>query len=273
MSSLPPNAAAMDPLAALLRGFAVRFLTCQEWEVLPLVMAPHYQLNVGGFLIEGRDEQYRGAMVAQFEQFPGLCVTVHDVVLGEQAIAMRFTEHGASRRDDGRRAAWQGVSLFRIENGHLYRGWAEEDYIARKRQLRSGVCDHIEAPHPSPWDSRMEGANPAAEQCARDWLKGTALLSSSCGAITAGGADPELAGLIGDVTAEVDELFSAGDRVAFHVTCRGTYAGGFADVEASRVGSPITVRAAGIVSVHAGEVRKARVVADRLGLYRSLLRR
>ena len=197
MSAAPPapDAAAaplVDPLTALLRRFAVDFLTGQSWQALGDIMAADYRLDVGGHTIAGREEQYRPAMRTQFDLFPGLCVTVHDVVVGEAAIAMRFTEHGASRRDAGQRAAWQGVSLFRVEAGQLQTGWAEEDYIARKRQLRTGVCDPIEPPHAAPWDVRSKGVDLVAEAVARHWLlSGSAsLLSGSLAGAHGVTADP-----------------------------------------------------------------------------------
>jgi predicted ester cyclase len=261
---------ALDPLAALLRGFAVDFLTGQQWAALPQIMDPEYRLNVGGFLLTGRDEQYRAAMLTQFEQFPGLCVTVHDVLLGADALAMRFTEHGASRRDGGRRAAWQGVSLFRVEAGRLRFGWAEEDYIARKRQLRTGACDPIEAPHPAPWDGRVEPADAAALAVARAWLRDAPFAADRSVHRHGAPSEPDPAPIIAVDATEIDEIVSAGDRVAFHATARGTYAGGFPDADRSLLGRPAELRAAGMLTVRAGAVLDVRIVLNRLGLQRSL---
>jgi predicted ester cyclase len=248
------QSASIDPNAALLRAFAVEFLTCQQWAVLPHIMASDYRLNVGGHLISGRETQYRAAMQSQFAQFPGLGVTVHEAVLTPDAIAMRFTEHGASRRDADRRATWQGVALFRVADGQLRVGWAEEDYIARKRQLSCGICDPIEPPHPAPWDVQTEPTDPAAENAARDWL-----LSS---------LDPPT--VIDVSETQIDELFGTAGRVAFHITQRGTYAGGLADIVTSVPGAPVTLRSAGLLTMCADTVSDVRIVSDHLGLQRSL---
>jgi predicted ester cyclase len=262
------------PLSALLRRFAVDFLTGQAWGQLPAIMTPDYRLNVGGHVIEGRDERYRPAMLAAFAQFPGLCVTVHDVVMSRDAMAMRFTEHGASAHDAGRCAAWQGVSLFRVRDGLMQTGWAEEDYLARKRQLRSGVCDAIEAPHRAPWDVALQPASVAAEAIVRAWLASGAVFGSACIATPTTNAseqrDPAPGTLLDVESVVVDELFSAGDRVAFHATATGTYAGGYADLPPDLRGQPAVLRGAGIVTVDAIDVVEARVVTDRLGLQRSL---
>jgi predicted ester cyclase len=277
VTASPKDSAAVaqiEPLAGLLRRFAVDFLTGQAWNLLPAIMAPDYTLNVGGHAIAGREEGYRLAMRAAFSQFPGLCVTVHDVVLAADAIAMRFTEHGVSVRDAGRCAAWQGVSLFRVGDGLMQVGWAEEDYLARKRQLRSGRCDVIEAPHCSPWDVRVQPSNPSAEAIALGWLRSGGFYKSEsvASAATSAGVcpDPEPHTLIRIESVTVDELFSAGDRVVFHATAHGTYAGGYADVPADLAGQRAVLRAAGMVTVSDNAVVDARVVTDRLGMQRAL---
>ena len=125
----------LAPQAVLLRGFATDFLTSHDEAEVERIMDPAYCLSIGGFLLDGRDDSYFPATAAQLAQFPGLSVTVHDAIIGTDHVAMRFTEHGASVRDGGRVAAWGGVTLFRIADGRLAEGWAEEDYFARKRQL------------------------------------------------------------------------------------------------------------------------------------------
>lgn len=258
----------LDPLALLLRGFAVEFLSAQQWSSLERVMAPGYRLNVGGFVLEGRDTAYRAAMIPQFQQFPGLCVTLHDVLLGERHLAIRFTEHGASLRDGGLRAAWQGVALFRAENGRLVEGWAEEDYFSRKRQLRSGVCDCIESPHPAPFDQRALPADADTEARARAWLADPRAVEALMADPAAqDGADPLRDFLI--ERTEVDVLFAAGARAAFHATFRGGLRAA-PDAGGGREKRPAVLRAAGIVTMRAGLPCDARIVFDRLGFTRAL---
>ena len=266
-SSLERAAKSLDPLAELLRGFAVEFLSAQQWSSLERVMAPGYRLNVGGFVLEGRDTAYRAAMIPQFQQFPGLCLTLHDVLLGEQHLAMRFTEHGASSRDGGLRAAWQGVALFRAENGQLVEGWAEEDYFSRKRQLRSGVCDRIEAPDPAPWDQRRVPADADAEAQARAWLADSDAVEALVADPSAQDGQDPLRDFRVDRT-EVDALFAAGARVAFHATFRGSLLG--APDGGGRENRPAVLRAAGIVTMRGGLPCDARIVPDRLGFTRAL---
>jgi len=254
--------------ARLLRGFACDFLTCHDLTAVERIMDPAYSLTIGGHRFVGRDVEYLPATAAQLEQFPGLCVTVHDVILGPEAVAMRFTEHGVSRKH-GRAAAWGGVTVFKIEAGRLLEGWADEDYFARKRQLAGGVCDAVRAPHPAPWDGRIEAPDAVTEAIAREWLRAP-------GAFAAGQVEeicvegPAFADLIAVDEFVVDALFSAGSRVGFRGVGRGGYAGGFADVERSCVGQSIELSVTGLLSVANGAVAHVQIAFDRLGLYRSL---
>src|ERR1700722_5731760 len=96
--------------ARLLRGFAVDFLTSHDLRAVEGIMDPDYRLTIGGHVFEGRDHVYLPATAAQLDQFPGLAVTVHDVMLAPDAVAMRFSEHGVSRRNQGRAAVWGGIT-------------------------------------------------------------------------------------------------------------------------------------------------------------------
>ncbi|MFT4824424.1 MAG: hypothetical protein ACI9DH_000008 [Halioglobus sp.] len=263
----------IHPLAALLRGFAVDFLTSHDVSVVPDIMSEQYCLRIGEHTLDGRDSQYLPPTKAQITQFPGLCVTVHDVVYGDNALAMQFTEHGASTRDGGRVATWRGITLFRTDGERLHRGWAEEDYFARKRQLSSGSCDAVDAPHPSPWDVPRAQPDQAAEDVARAWLCAPQKMAELEGAnwLSAIGADdPPPRNLLDVETTKIDELFSAGDRVAFHLEHHGAYTGGFPDLDAALIGKPAVLRAAGLLTVREHRVVAARITSDRLGLYRAL---
>ena len=82
---------------------------------------------------------------------------------------------------------------------------------------------------------------------------------------------PCFAELIVPASVTINALFSAGDRAAFHVDLAGTYAGGFADIDRARIGSPVVLRLAGLLTVGDGGVTGVQAAADRLGLHRSLL--
>lgn len=253
--------------ARALRGFAVDFLTSHDNQAVEWVMDPAYRLSIGGHLFDGRDHSYLPATAAQLDQFPGLTVTVHDVILGEAGVAMRFTEHGASTRDEGRVAAWRGITLFRLDAGRLAHGWAEEDYFARKRQLKSGVADTVAAPALAPWDQPVESADAATELAVRTWLPGF-VDDPLVEAVMVEG--PQLAELVDIDTVEISHMFSAGARAAAHCVCRGRYKGGFDDIDRGLVGASVDFRIAAMFDVAGGAVTRAQICADRLGLHRQL---
>ena len=55
----------IHPLARLLRGFAVDFLTCHDAGVVPRIMTPDYRLHIGGVVFDGRDTEYLPATAAK----------------------------------------------------------------------------------------------------------------------------------------------------------------------------------------------------------------
>ena len=255
------------PQALLLRGFATDFLTSHDGAEVERIMDPAYRLSIGGFLLDGRDDSYFPATAAQLAQFPGLCVTVHDAIIGTDHVAMRFTEHGASVRDGGRVAAWGGVTLFRIADGRLAEGWAEEDYFARKRQLKLGACDPIRAPGAAPWDQPASPPDQRTEDVVRAWLaRASFIFDPVVDEIVIG--EPGFALLLCPSGVTLNTLFTAGPRAAFHLDLVGIYRGGFeADQAADQ---NVTLRLAGLLDVEDGTVVRAQISGDRLGLQRSL---
>lgn len=258
---------AIEPNARLLRDFAVSFLTCHDSDVAARIMHPDYSLSIGGYLLAGRDSEYLPATVAQLDQFPGLCVTAHDAVLAPDAVALRFTEHGRSARDD-RLSSWGGITLFRLRGGQLHRGWAEEDYYARKLQIKSGIVNDIMAPHPAPWDAPVEAPDDVTEAAMKRWLDDPASLVAASDEIAAGG--PKLAQIIAPSSVEVSTIFTAGSRGAFHAVLKGEYIGGFEEIGTDARGRPIEIAVAAIVDCAGGEVARVQLSADRLGLSRRL---
>jgi hypothetical protein len=258
--------------AGLLRGFATDFLTSHDVGEARRIMAPGYTLNIGGHVFAGRDEQYIPATAAQLDLFPGLVVTVHDVVLAPGWAAMRFTEHGVSAAAPGHAAAWGGITLFRFEGEQLGEGWAEEDYFARKRELKSGQCDPVLPPMAAPWDQPCKEPDPDTEGAVRQWLEQPDnLFGAGVDQIRVGA--PGFADLMAPAHIAVSALFSAGSRAAFHATVSGTYRGGFGNVSADLAGQDIRLRVAGIADVAGGRVERVQLSADRLGLNRDLLGR
>jgi hypothetical protein len=255
----------VDPTVALVRRWAVHWLSGRDPLVCADILAPGYSLLIGGFLLDGR-ETYVTKTLEQLDRFPGLGLTVHELVAAPGHVALRFTEHGPDSRKDGQPAAWQGVALFTSDGRHLTAGYAEEDYLSRRRQLAAGTCDPIEPPAPAPWSTPSRPPDPEAEAVVRDWL--------DAGHLTGVDRDDHRLGhdvtpVLEDSSTTVALLFSAGDHVAFSAALRGRYAGGFPGRDAA-IGAQGTLHVAGLVRVRDGHVAGGTVIGDRLGLYRAL---
>jgi predicted ester cyclase len=237
----------MHPLARLARRFTVDWLDRADASVPAQIMAPDYRVHIGDVELTGLDA-YVPATVGQLEQFPGLQLTVHSLVLTADRLALHFTEHGASVRHDLRPAAWTGVALFAWDGERLTENWTQEDYAARRRQLADGVPDTIGPPAVAPWTTQPARPDPAAEDVVRAWLG-----SAQPGFDDVVWDDDLTPALVRPREVEVAELFSAGDRVAFAAT---------------QVDRTDRLGVAGLVTVTDGVVAGGVVVSDRHGLLR-----
>lgn len=254
------------PLAELLRRFAVHWLSCADPEAARTIFADDYVMEIGGFVARGREEAYLPASTGQLARFPGLLVTVHDVVLAPDRAALRFTEHGPSAREGEGAAAWRGVSLFAWGGGRLTHNVTEEDYAGRRRQLRSGIADPVEGPAVAPWSGVPAEPGPGIEDAVRRALASGVPPDLSADDAWLGHPTPPLL----DVEhVEVRDLFAAGDRAGFAVTEHGSYRGGL-DVPGDLVGRRASLGSVGLVSVD-GPAVTGHVVRDRSGLRRALL--
>jgi predicted ester cyclase len=256
----------MHPLPALARRFVIDWLDRADADVPPQIMVPGYQVHIGDVELDGL-AAYVPATVGQLEQFPGLQLTVHDLVHTGDRLAMHFTEHGASLRHDLRGAAWTGVALFRWDGDRLTENWTQEDYAARRRQLADGQPDIVGAPMVAPWTVPPAAPDPAAEEVVRAWL--ATAVPGTDGVRWDDGRDGPL---IAPADVQVAELFSAGGQVAFAATQLGASLG-VGTLSAAVAEGPVRLGLAGLVSVADGCITNGVVVSDRLGLLRSQNRR
>ena len=109
----------VEPFVALMRRYCIDYTARHDLSVCDDIMVPGYTLHMGVHHLAGRDEAYKPAAAAQFRQFPGLCLTVNEIICSGDRLALRFTEHGASARHDGARAAWGGVGVYRWDGQRL----------------------------------------------------------------------------------------------------------------------------------------------------------
>ena len=258
----------IHPFVGVMRRYVVDYLLCQNASVCADIMEPDYVLHMGGTDLGPRDEVYVPAVVRQLEQFPGLGMTVHEIMLSDDRLAMRFSQHGASVRHGGRQASWGGIGLYRWNGRRLTSNYAIEDYHSRRRQLADGIAEAVEAPAVAPWDTLPLLADPGAEGDVRAWLDDGGRTSLD-GIVFDDCAPGDAVPLIEVDSTVVDELFSAGPRVAFHVTQHGRYLGGL-EVAPQRVGAPATLYSVGVVSRGPDGLLTGRVIRERAALQRAL---
>jgi hypothetical protein len=266
---MPPADTPVEVLA-LARRWVVDYFNRQDAGVCAQFITPDYALRIGETVFSGRDEQWLPAVDKQFQTFPGMGMTVHQVLLGSDRVALLFSEHGASGGTGGRVAVWSGVGIYRSNGTKLCGCVAQEDYMTRLRQLKSGVADPVEPPAAAPWDTPALPADANAEAVVRRWL-------AQSWPIDAGSAvrcdDEHITDkrLVFEVAAiEITELFSSGAQVAFHVCQSGVYRGGLPGIEA-RSDVTSVLHCNGIVRVQDGQVVSGRVIRDRIGLRTALL--
>jgi predicted ester cyclase len=258
---------APSSFVALMRRYCLDYTNRHDVTQVPGIMEPDYTLRMGQHVLSGRDDMYVPAASAQFRQFPGLCLTVHQIVSNGERLAMRFSEHGRSVKHANQTAAWSGIGLYHWNGTKLTANAVEQDYYSRKLQLDGAPADPIEPPATAPWDVVDVAANPGAEAVARTLLESgeaTTVLNTDDAWFRAS-AQPRFT----DATYRVDDIFSAGDDVAFRVVVDGTYAGGLPEAEA-HVGKRTQHYYVGVASVAGGTVAAGRIITDRLGLVRRL---
>ena len=236
-----------EPFVALMRRYCIDYTARHDLSVCDDIMVPGYTLHMGVHHLAGRDEAYKPAAAAQFRQFPGLCLTVNEIICSGDRLALRFTEHGASARHDGARAAWGGIGLYRWDGQRLLENYVEQDYFARRRQLAGDGPDPVEPPAVAPWDTRSVPADPAAEAVVRGWLaagephRGDRRRRSPGARLVAAGRT------------DISVLFSAGPRVAFHAVRHGPLTG--EDPRFAGDGEAM-LHLAGVVRVAGGQARR-----------------
>ena len=249
-----------------MRRYSVDYTARGDLSVCPEIMVDDYRLHMGVHHLVGRDGAYKAAVQTQLDQFPTLGFTVHQILTNGERLALCFSEHGASRRHEGRQASWPGISTYRWDGVRLTECWVEQDYFARTRQLETGRSDGVEPPAVDPWAGEPVPADDGVEVVARAWLeKGDLADADDHARIDDGGPQVDL----DHDSITIDDVFSAGSRAAFHVTHRGRYRGGLPGFD-DAAGRDVVLGASGVLEVAGGSVVSVRAITDRLGVTRQL---
>ena len=258
-----------------MQRYVVDYTNGHDLAVCDEIMSPAYRIQIGGDVLDL--SEYKAMVGKAFERFPDLALTVHEISWSGRRVAMRFSESATSPRHGDARAVWPGIALYRLdEGGRLASCAVEQDFYGRHEQLVSRSPAAEEPPHPSPWSTVEEEPNPDGEHVARAWL------AARDHSPPAARAELEAPGLVikrdGDDRppllshreTEVDDLLSAGDRIAVRLTIRGEYAGGLAGVDNTAIGARCYLHSTGLLEVTRARVRRVQIVTDRYGLRRRL---
>jgi len=260
----------MNKFVALMRRYVCDYTNRHDFSVCDEIMVPDYTLHMGTHDLAGRDTQYKPATHKQFQQFPGLGLTVNQLVTNGSRLCLRFSEHGASMRHDGALASWGGIGLYKWDGERLTENFVEQDYYSRREQLASRRPKPVETPALAPWDTVAEPANAQAEAVVRDVLRHRDLTENENVVF-----DDEWTGspkqrVLRPESASIDDLFSTGEQVAFRITQTGTLLDDFTGAPPRLVNTPVFLHMTGLVTVRDGRIVAGRVIRDRLGLLRRL---
>jgi predicted ester cyclase len=255
----------VEPFVALMRTYCIDYTNSHDLSVCDSIMEPDYVVHICGMALE-RDRAYKPSVETVFQRFPTLGLAVHELVTNGDRLVMRFSEHAAT--PTGALACWAGIGLYDWNGTRLTRCRVEQDFWSQHRQLHAGVPDALEPPHIDPWlTTSSQPPNEHAEAVVRAWLAAGDLAAADDGRIDELPAAQHVPLLdVHDV--DVHDLFSAGDRVAFHATMRGPYRGGLDGVDV--LGEPAAIDVAGLVTVAGNRVTDVRAVTDRFGTSRLL---
>jgi hypothetical protein len=254
----------VDPFVALMRTYCIDYTNSHDLSVCDSIMQPDYVVRICGMALE-RDAAYKPSVEEVFRRFPALGLVVHDLATNGDRLVMRFSEHGAT--PTGEVACWSGIGLYAWNGTRLTECRVEQDFWSQRRQLRTGSPDALEAPHVDPWlTTAAQPPDPKAEAVVRTWLAAGDLAAAEGGRIDEGSlAEHRPVVDVRDV--EVLDLFSAGDRVAFHARMRGRYVGGLDEAlrGADATGREAVIDVAGLAAVDGGRVVDLHAVTDRQG--------
>ena len=262
----------MEPFVRLMRRYCIDYTNSHDQSVCDEIMHPDYVVHISGMDLP-RDSAYKPAVTRVFERFPGLQLQVHELVTNGERLAMRFSEHGVAPESGGHGAAWGGIGLYRWNGDQLLENFVEQDFLAQEAQLAGGDPAPLEPPHVDPWVStRAWPRDPKSEGLVRSWLEGGDLRSAPTCVIDGSWYEPLAPSPLRVQSVEVNDLFSAGDRVAFHVSHHGPYVGGLPGAPDDLIGRPAVLHCVGIAQVTAGAITSVRVITDRMGARTGLLR-
>lgn len=270
MTTKAPNVTLPVPvLAERLRRYCFAYTASHDPSVCDDIMIKDYTLHMGEFEIRGRDDNYKPAAEKQYRQFPGLGMSVHDLLVTPERAALHFSEYGRSVLS-GTTAAWSGISMYNWDGDRLTDCRVEQDYYSRRRQLQSGEPNKIAPPAHDPWACQIEPPDAQVEAVTREWLSNGGPVMLAIGSMDDEPVSSAARIVLAQPEIEILDCFSGAERAAFHVTATGRITRWPGAAEGV-LGKRTTVYYSGIAHVRDGQVASARVISDRLAVERRAL--
>ena len=255
----------------LMKHYVIDYTNRNDQSQTSVIMEADYVLRMGEHVVEGRDTAYYRATAKQMDQFPDLGLTVHEIATSGERLVMRFSEHGASRLHHGALCAWGGIGLYAWNGNKLISNWVEQDYLSRRRQLNHDSPQSVDHPAIAPWNTIAEAPDRVAEVITRHWLESGDLARTPGVLVDDQWTGARVGPLIEQSHVVLNDFFSCGQTVAFHLTQHGRL---LPDEEVKgEEGTPAFIHMAGIVHVEDGGVASGRIIRNRLDLSRRLARR
>lgn len=263
----------MHPFVALMRRYCIDYTNSHDQSLYDEIMEPDYVVHINGMDLE-RSTTYASSVEKLFAIAPGLGLVVHDFVLNGDRLSMYFSEHAAMPGPNGPSlACWRGIGLYKWNGTRLTENYVEQDYVAMQDQLASGEPHPLTPPHIDPWTTtEAVPADKAAEAVVRAWLERGDLSDARTVEIddtrTGAGYQP----VIDVESVSINDLFSAGPAVPFHVTMNGPYRGGLGSALEHQVGTNASLNVVGIARVDGDAVDHLDALTGRLQLIGELTR-
>jgi steroid delta-isomerase-like uncharacterized protein len=139
LNAIQPFRAAANQ--ALVRRWYEEFINAHDVDALDELLAPDFQGHfLSGAPGRGKDElkQIDGAM---FAAVPDLHVTIEDMIVEGDRVAVRYSSQGTHTGDGlgtpatGNAFEGTGMDIFRIANGKIAERWAEMDFTGLMHQV------------------------------------------------------------------------------------------------------------------------------------------
>jgi steroid delta-isomerase-like uncharacterized protein len=132
-----------DELRALVRRHIEDGFNRGDWTVCQATLADDYTAFYGanGKANVGRDEYVKACRFLR-NSFPGVNITIEDLVVEGDKVVMRYTERGTLTgraflgiEPEGQAYAKPGTTVYRAVDGRLAESWGVEDTLGWFRQL------------------------------------------------------------------------------------------------------------------------------------------